>query len=150
MCLLDFLETVDVCGEFWVRISHISLNCVHVMFLLADGFKLVYSAWTYFFLLSTPFFFLLLSLWQNPTESIQYWYDYVSWQESADTSLCLLAHVHACITVCPTWRSDSWNIWQKMCLFPEKEKQRRPQNDTRLLFEARKSTFFSWWIHQFR
>lgn len=30
--------------KFWVRISHISLNCVHVMFLLADGFKLEYSA----------------------------------------------------------------------------------------------------------
>lgn len=43
--------------KFWVRISHISLNCVHVMFLLADGFKLVYSACTSTFLLSTPFSF---------------------------------------------------------------------------------------------
>lgn len=34
--------------QFWVRISHISLNCVHVMFLLADGFKLVYSACNFY------------------------------------------------------------------------------------------------------
>lgn len=42
-----------------------------------------------------------------------------------NTLLCLWGRVYVCIAVPPTWRTDWWNIWEKMYLFfPEEKKQR--------------------------
>lgn len=64
---------------------------------------------------------------------------------SVHISLCLWVRVHACITVCPSWRREPAHgtLDRRYTPFPKKRKQRRAENDTRLLCEACERTFLS-------
>lgn len=102
--------------RLWIKTSWTSLTCVRLLFSTCVSTRLL----------------------QVQRRSTRHRFDYVSWQKRRGVHHCVYGRmcVRACIAVCPTWRTDSRNIWQKRYLFPEGKKQKRLQNDRQLLCEA--------------
>lgn len=98
----DLLKIMEL-RMWWIKTRWSALNCVHMTVLSANCHKT-----------SGHFHFL-----PRPVDMIMY----------PGRKLCC---IHHCVyegmctraSQCPTWRTDSWNIWHKMDLFPQEKKQK--------------------------
>lgn len=112
-------------AQLWTETSWIALNCVHVTaFSLCRALqtvRLLFSACTSTLLLPLSSLRSAAVRKSSAPESLCS-ADMIMYlgRNGVHTSLCLWAcvcYVHVCIAACPSWRSNSWNTWQKIYIF---------------------------------